>query len=266
MHEPASTLLPPSPMPTTRVSPQNPLAKPTFIFPPQPVAASSGKLFSSVTLRSPALNPALAPQLPPCVNIPVNANGRCKDNHNLPTTTLQHNPNNRPLAPTWTCPVPTNAPPLASSLQPTRDILPLLKVTFAPTSHSAPCTHSKSSAVVSAEVRQRIKELLSKYSHGLWARALPKLFMDTYKMPFPKHILDNLSLLLDICTVEYPMPHDKKKVSKWNGSRVNTIHTMYKLSKSSGVVWSYLGRSSLILTVNTQSLVSDKWTLLWAQW
>uniref|UniRef100_A0A8P4KN63 Tudor domain containing 7 a n=1 Tax=Dicentrarchus labrax TaxID=13489 RepID=A0A8P4KN63_DICLA len=59
----------------------------------------------------------------------------------------------------------------------------------------------------------RIKELLSKYSHGLWAHALPKLFMDTYKMSFPEHIMDNLSLLLDICTVEYPMPHDKKKQS-----------------------------------------------------
>uniref|UniRef100_A0A8C4E056 Tudor domain containing 7 a n=1 Tax=Dicentrarchus labrax TaxID=13489 RepID=A0A8C4E056_DICLA len=95
---------------------------------------------------------------------------------------------------TRTCPASTNAPPLASSLQPGPDILPLLKVTFSPTSDS------------------RIKELLSKYSHGLWAHALPKLFMDTYKMSFPEHIMDNLSLLLDICTVEYPMPHDKKKV------------------------------------------------------
>uniref|UniRef100_A0A671USH4 Tudor domain containing 7 a n=1 Tax=Sparus aurata TaxID=8175 RepID=A0A671USH4_SPAAU len=85
-------------------------------------------------------------------------------------------------------------------------------VTFSPTSDSAPCPPSKSSTVVvSAEVRQRIKELLSKNSHGLWAHALPKLFMETYKVPFPDHILDNLSLLLDICTVEYPIPHNKKK-------------------------------------------------------
>lgn len=102
---------------------------------------------------------------------------------------------------------------MASSLHPGPDILPLLKVTFSPTSDSAP--FSKSSAfVVSAEVRQRIKELLSKYSNGLWAHALPKLFMDTYKTPFPEHVLDNLSLLMDVCSVEYPMPHDKKKVSE----------------------------------------------------
>uniref|UniRef100_A0A671UWF1 Tudor domain containing 7 a n=1 Tax=Sparus aurata TaxID=8175 RepID=A0A671UWF1_SPAAU len=105
-----------------------------------------------------------------------------------------------------------NATPLAPPPQIGSDILPLLKVTFSPTSDSAPCPPSKSSTVVvSAEVRQRIKELLSKNSHGLWAHALPKLFMETYKVPFPDHILDNLSLLLDICTVEYPIPHNKKK-------------------------------------------------------
>ncbi|KAM8772193.1 tudor domain-containing protein 7A [Acanthopagrus schlegelii] len=175
----------------------SPLAKPTFIFPPQPVTASSGKLLSSVTLRSPALNPALAPQLPTCINLAINANGGCKDTYNLPTATL--NPKQ-------------NATPVAPPLQIGSDILPLLKVTFSPTSDSASCPPSKSSTVaVSAELRQRIKELLSKNSHGLWAHALPKLFMDTYKVPFPEHILDNLSLLLDICTVEYPIPHNKKK-------------------------------------------------------
>ncbi|XP_036941440.1 tudor domain-containing protein 7A isoform X2 [Acanthopagrus latus] len=181
-------------VPKTTVSP---LAKPTFIFPPQPVTASSGKLLSSVTLRSPALNPALAPQLPTCINLAINASGGCKDTYNLPTATL--NPKQ-------------NATPVAPPLQIGSDILPLLKVTFSPTSDSASCPPSKSSTVaVSAEVRQRIKELLSKNSHGLWAHALPKLFMDTYKVPFPEHILDNLSLLLDICTVEYPIPHNKKK-------------------------------------------------------
>uniref|UniRef100_A0A8C4DZA1 Tudor domain containing 7 a n=1 Tax=Dicentrarchus labrax TaxID=13489 RepID=A0A8C4DZA1_DICLA len=126
---------------------------------------------------------------------------------------------------TRTCPASTNAPPLASSLQPGPDILPLLKVTFSPTSDSAPRPTSKSPAVVSAEARQRIKELLSKYSHGLWAHALPKLFMDTYKMSFPEHIMDNLSLLLDICTVEYPMPHDKKKAILYNSFKVDMEDT-----------------------------------------
>uniref|UniRef100_A0A8C9XVT4 Tudor domain containing 7 a n=1 Tax=Sander lucioperca TaxID=283035 RepID=A0A8C9XVT4_SANLU len=87
-------------------------------------------------------------------------------------------------------------------------------VTFSPTSDSVPCPP----VLVSAEVRERLKELLSKYRQGLWAHALPKLFMDTYKTPFPEHVLNNLSLLLDICTVEYPMPHDKKKAILYNSS------------------------------------------------
>ncbi|GAA6232649.1 tudor domain-containing protein 7A-like [Lates japonicus] len=200
-----------TPVPKPRVSLKNPLAKPTFLFPSQPVAAS-------VTLHSPVHNPALAPQLPPCADHAATANGGCKENHNL--TTATHNQNTRPLAPPlpWTPPPLANASAVASSLQPGLDILPLLKVTFSSTSDSAPL--SKASAVpVPAEVRQRIKELLSKYSHGLWAHALPKLFLDTYKTPFPEHILDNLSLLLDICTVEYPLPNDKKKAILYNSSR-----------------------------------------------
>lgn len=89
-----------------------------------------------------------------------------------------------------------------------------MKVAFSPSSDSGPCPPPKPSAVVSAEVRQRIKEILSKCSHGLWVDALPKLFIDTYKTPFPKHILDNLSLLRDICTVEYPILRNEKKVSE----------------------------------------------------
>ncbi|XP_068583840.1 tudor domain-containing protein 7A isoform X2 [Cebidichthys violaceus] len=203
---------PPFPVPKPGGSPQSPLAEPTFLFPSQPVAASSSKPLNSVTLRSPARNPALAPQLPNCVTNAVNASGQWKQNQKLHTTTHNQNTPNR------TCPAST--PSLASSLQPGPEILPLLKVTFSPTSDSVPCPPLQSAAVVvSAEVRQRIKELLSKYSQGLWAHALPKLFMDTYKTPFPQHVLDNLSLLLDIFTVEYPMLHDKKKAILYNSTR-----------------------------------------------
>ncbi|XP_041789848.1 tudor domain-containing protein 7A [Chelmon rostratus] len=206
----------PSLAPKPKVSPQNPLVRPTFVFPPQAVAASSGKPWSSVKLRSPDSSPAVAPW----VNFAVNANGGCKGNNNLPTTTLSNKKNTPPLAPTWNSPPSTNAPRLASSHQPDPDSSPLLKVTLF--SHSAPCPPLKSPAVVvSSEVLQRIKELLSKYSQGLWAHALPKLFMDTYKTPFPEHILDNLSLLLDICTVEYPMPHDKKRAILYYMSRAD---------------------------------------------
>lgn len=66
--------------------------------------------------------------------------------------------------------------------------------------------------MVTAELRHRLRELLSKYSQGLWVHALPKLFLDTYKEPFPEEVLDNLALLRDVCTVEYLMPGNKKKV------------------------------------------------------
>uniref|UniRef100_A0A673AML3 Tudor domain containing 7 a n=1 Tax=Sphaeramia orbicularis TaxID=375764 RepID=A0A673AML3_9TELE len=106
--------------------------------------------------------------------------------------------------------------PAASSLQPGPDVLPHLKVTI------SPCAASKSSAVsVSDDVRQGVKDLLCKLSYGLWAHALPKLFLDTYKIPFPEHILNDLSLLHDICTVEYPIPHDKKKAILYKSDRTD---------------------------------------------
>ncbi|XP_062334224.1 tudor domain-containing protein 7A [Osmerus eperlanus] len=64
---------------------------------------------------------------------------------------------------------------------------------------------------VPADVRSKLKELLSKYPHGLWAHALSSLFLETYKTPFPEGVLNNLSVLLDICTVEFPMPNNKNK-------------------------------------------------------
>lgn len=58
----------------------------------------------------------------------------------------------------------------------------------------------------------KVRDLLVKYSHGLWAPALPRLYCDTYKVPLPQHLLDDLSLLMDFCRVDYPMAHDKTKV------------------------------------------------------
>uniref|UniRef100_A0A673AML9 Tudor domain containing 7 a n=1 Tax=Sphaeramia orbicularis TaxID=375764 RepID=A0A673AML9_9TELE len=115
--------------------------------------------------------------------------------------------------------------PAASSLQPGPDVLPHLKVTI------SPCAASKSSAVsVSDDVRQGVKDLLCKLSYGLWAHALPKLFLDTYKIPFPEHILNDLSLLHDICTVEYPIPHDKKKASWYNTHLTTSLPHLFSLS------------------------------------
>uniref|UniRef100_A0A8C4ZVW4 Uncharacterized protein n=1 Tax=Gadus morhua TaxID=8049 RepID=A0A8C4ZVW4_GADMO len=70
-----------------------------------------------------------------------------------------------------------------------------------------------SSAVspLSPELQDRLLELLSKYSNGLWTHALPQLFLDTYKMAFPEAVLGQLSLLEDICSVDYPLSHDRSK-------------------------------------------------------
>uniref|UniRef100_A0AAQ5XR84 Tudor domain-containing protein 7 n=1 Tax=Amphiprion ocellaris TaxID=80972 RepID=A0AAQ5XR84_AMPOC len=218
-----ATPLNPPPVPKTRVFLKERLAKPN-VFSPQPAAATLGKALSSVTLRSPAHNPALAPRLTPRASPPVSNNGGCEDYHNLPTDTLKHNRSTHSLAPTWTKIASTITS--ATDSKSGHDVLPLVKVAFSPSMNSAPSPPLKSSAVTaSAEVRQKIKELLSKYSGGLWAHALPKLFMDTYKMPFPEHVLDNLFQLLDICTVEYPLPHDKNRAILYNTSRADMEST-----------------------------------------
>ncbi|KAM3622695.1 uncharacterized protein V6R79_002113 [Siganus canaliculatus] len=205
--EQPSTPLPSPPLPKLRLSSQSPLAKPTFVFPPPPGIPSSN--MSSNKPHSPVHNPSAVPRQPILPFLAINVNGGIKDDQNSPTSTAPLKRSPQPLPPVQT---PTNAPPLVSSLPPFPDILPILKVAFPQSSESASVAPSRSSAgAVPAEVRQRIEELLSKYSHGLWSHALPKLFLETYKTPFPEHILDNLSLLLDICTMEHPLPHDKKK-------------------------------------------------------
>ncbi|XP_077427664.1 tudor domain-containing protein 7A isoform X2 [Vanacampus margaritifer] len=113
--------------------------------------------------------------------------------------------NSHPLAPTWTSPPKTNPPALTPCHTASED-LPPQKSTLS----SCPPVESRA-ALLPSDVCEKIKELLSKYSHGLWVHALPKLFMDAYKAPFPEHFMDTFSLLPDLCTVEYPIPHDSKK-------------------------------------------------------
>uniref|UniRef100_A0A673CQV0 Tudor domain-containing protein 7B-like n=1 Tax=Sphaeramia orbicularis TaxID=375764 RepID=A0A673CQV0_9TELE len=61
------------------------------------------------------------------------------------------------------------------------------------------------------DLKVKLEELLIKYSNGLWAHALPKLFQDTYKTKLPGHVLENLHLLSDFCTIDYPMPDNPKR-------------------------------------------------------
>ncbi|XP_041838081.1 tudor domain-containing protein 7A isoform X2 [Melanotaenia boesemani] len=182
--------------------------------------AAADSVSSSVTLQHPAHKQGLPLRLPQCTDLAININNGCKNNHNLAANTC--NRNTFPLAPTWTNLPSANGSDSPPSLQPDREILPFMKVTHSSSSSAAACPPSDSSAVVlPVEICHRIKELLSKYSHGLWTHALPKLFMDTYKMAFPEHILDNLAILQSICTIEYPFPHNKKKAILYDSRQVD---------------------------------------------
>uniref|UniRef100_A0A3Q3WTN7 Tudor domain containing 7 b n=1 Tax=Mola mola TaxID=94237 RepID=A0A3Q3WTN7_MOLML len=78
-------------------------------------------------------------------------------------------------------------------------------------SSSAPPSPPSSPATLSPDLKLKLEELLEKYSNGLWAHALPKLFQDTYKTKLPGHVLENLHLLTNFCTVDYPMPDNPKR-------------------------------------------------------
>ncbi|XP_054897717.1 tudor domain-containing protein 7A isoform X3 [Poeciliopsis prolifica] len=198
-----------SPSSKTGDSPRSPLAEPTFIFPPQSSTSPSNKALPSVTLRSPGPNPALTPRLPRSGNHTMSFDGDSK-------ICVSPNQSTSPLASTWTALASTNT-------SPDRDVLPLLKATFSspPSSSASTPPSTPCPVVVSDDMREKIKELLSKSSQGLWADALPKCFMDVYKTPFPEEILENLSSLCDICTVEYPFPHNKKRAILYYTCPVN---------------------------------------------
>ncbi|XP_061736410.1 tudor domain-containing protein 7A-like isoform X1 [Nerophis ophidion] len=130
-------------------------------------------------------------------------------NRNFVTNTVNLRKNSHPLTSTCNYSSKTNLPSLAPSHQPTFEALPPQKYAFSSSIDSGPCLPTKSSdAIMPADVWEKVKELLSKYSSGLWVHALPKLYMDTYKAPLPEHLLDKLCLL---CTVEYPFANDKEK-------------------------------------------------------
>lgn len=71
---------------------------------------------------------------------------------------------------------------------------------------------SKGSPAVMPDVKQKVAELLVKYSSGLWASALPKAFEDTYKVKFPEDALKNLGSLSDVCTISYISGNAQKAI------------------------------------------------------
>nr|XP_046236392.1 tudor domain-containing protein 7B [Scatophagus argus]XP_046236393.1 tudor domain-containing protein 7B [Scatophagus argus] len=124
------------------------------------------------------------------------------------------------INPSSTCaPVPTsNAPADKPSYSPAQQRPPSTHLTRSgsrspqsPPSSSLSPSPPSSPATLSPDLKLKLEELLVKYSNGLWAHALPKLFQDTYKTKLPGHVLENLHLLSDICTIDYPMPDNPKR-------------------------------------------------------
>ncbi|KAF1487829.1 Tudor domain-containing protein 7, partial [Eudyptula minor novaehollandiae] len=67
-------------------------------------------------------------------------------------------------------------------------------------------------ASLSSDFKQKVVNILLKYSSGLWANALPKLYQDTYQVKFPEDILNNLELLSDVCIVDYVSEVPRKAI------------------------------------------------------
>ncbi|XP_075787313.1 tudor domain-containing protein 7 isoform X1 [Pelodiscus sinensis] len=93
-----------------------------------------------------------------------------------------------------------------------------------------PATETKS-ALLNKDFKQKVAEILLKYSNGLWANALPKVYEDTYKVKFPEDALNNLDLLSDVCTVNQISDSPKKailyaKPQKCIDENLNTTHSI----------------------------------------
>uniref|UniRef100_A0A8C2GCP3 Tudor domain containing 7 a n=1 Tax=Cyprinus carpio TaxID=7962 RepID=A0A8C2GCP3_CYPCA len=115
-----------------------------------------------------------------------------------------------------------NIPPSAQKskppLSPTSPNSTKLDFSFpeTPNAHShspiTPPSTPPSHQPLTPEIKQKLRQLLSKYSQGLWAHALPQLFQESITvLIFPTNVLEDLSLLADACMVEYPMPDNRKR-------------------------------------------------------
>ncbi|NXD31183.1 TDRD7 protein, partial [Spelaeornis formosus] len=67
-------------------------------------------------------------------------------------------------------------------------------------------------ASLSSDFKAKVISILLKYSSGLWAHALPKVYQDTYQVKFPEDILNNLELLSDVSIVDYVSEVPRKAI------------------------------------------------------
>ncbi|XP_041723953.2 tudor domain-containing protein 7B-like [Coregonus clupeaformis] len=126
----------------------------------------------------------------------------------IPTRVLSHT--STPFTPSMDI-----KPQSKSPITPTTTTMSPLPLTPPSSSPSPPASPSN----LSPDLKQKLGELLVKYSNGLWVHALPKLYLDTYKTKFPEHVLENLSLLSDFCTIDYPMPDNPKRAILYKRTR-----------------------------------------------
>uniref|UniRef100_A0A4W3HLV9 Tudor domain containing 7 b n=1 Tax=Callorhinchus milii TaxID=7868 RepID=A0A4W3HLV9_CALMI len=113
---------------------------------------------------------------------------------------------------------------------------------------------AKTQPATDTDIKENLIELLQKYSSGLWANALPKLFEETYKMQFPQNILDNLDCLSEICTVDYAVSGDRKKAILYKINEDGTgvgLRTPHKTCVNTDL---------LALAENEMALISHEFT------
>ncbi|XP_026122596.1 tudor domain-containing protein 7A-like [Carassius auratus] len=152
----------------------------------------------------PAQKPSTVPALSPC---------KWSPNAKQPTPAQQTTRILRTLA----INIPPSAQKSQTPLSPTSPNSTKLDFTLpeAPKAHPplliTPPSTPPSHQPLTPEIKQKLRQLLSKYSHGLWAHALPQLFQDAFGCVFPQYVLEDLSLLADTCMVEYPMPDNRKR-------------------------------------------------------
>ncbi|KFQ68226.1 Tudor domain-containing protein 7, partial [Phaethon lepturus] len=92
-------------------------------------------------------------------------------------------------------------------------------------------------ASLSSDFKQKVVNILLKYSSGLWANALPKLYQDTYQVKFPEDILNNLELLSDVCVVDYVSEVPRKAIlyAKPQGGIDENLNVAEKVQRHDGV-------------------------------
>ncbi|XP_004645269.1 tudor domain-containing protein 7 [Octodon degus] len=77
---------------------------------------------------------------------------------------------------------------------------------------TSPSKGSSATMLGEKEIKEKVAELLMKYSSGLWASALPKAFEDMYKVKIPEDTLKNLASLSDVCTIDYISGKSQKAI------------------------------------------------------